>query len=85
MEVNNVYGQANRQMLYTTYDPDRKWFYLDQQNREEVILFKIYDSATDDETGPALHTSFRCVDIPEEGVPPRESIEVRALIFSKEK
>lgn len=60
-----------------------RWYYCSEQAEEDVLLFKNYDSATDVSARTVLHTAF---DLPPENVPPnaptRESIEVRALIFT---
>ena len=64
-----------------------RWYYLSQQMKEEILVFKIFDSKTDGTARRVPHSSF--VD-PEfeneggEGVGPRESIEVRALVFHPE-
>ena len=56
------------------------------QDEPEVLLFKNYDSATDIAARNCLHTAF---DLPPEEVPEnaptRESIEVRALVFTHPK
>ncbi|KAK4555131.1 hypothetical protein LTR86_007897 [Recurvomyces mirabilis] len=65
------------------YRPGFEWYYCSEQEEEDVILFKNYDSATDVKARICLHTAF---DIPAEVIPPgaatRESIEVRALVFT---
>ncbi|KAK5126695.1 hypothetical protein LTR85_009629 [Meristemomyces frigidus] len=64
------------------YRPGYQWYYMSEQAEEDVLLFKNYDSASDVCSMP-LHTAF---DVPAEfvpkGAPTRESIEVRALIFT---
>ncbi|KAK3674943.1 hypothetical protein LTR78_005287 [Recurvomyces mirabilis] len=65
------------------YRPGFEWYYCSEQDEEDVILFKNYDSATDVKARVCLHTAF---DLPAEVIPPgaptRESIEVRALVFT---
>ena len=65
------------------YRPGFDWYYMSEQAEEDVLLFKNYDSATDVGARHCLHTAF---DLPPEtvpaGAPTRESIEVRALIFT---
>ncbi|KAK2009783.1 hypothetical protein LZ32DRAFT_630696 [Colletotrichum eremochloae] len=57
-----------------------KWFYMSEQNDDEVLIFKSFDSR-EDVTRYAAHGSFKLPDS-SEGLPPRQSIEVRALVFS---
>ncbi|KAK0881712.1 hypothetical protein LTR87_004488 [Friedmanniomyces endolithicus] len=65
------------------YRPGFIWYYCSSQAESEVLLFKNYDSATDVPARFCLHTAF---DLPADTIPPnaptRESIEVRALIFT---
>ena len=65
------------------YRPGYDWFYMSLQDEANVLLFKNYDSATDVKARHCLHTAF---DLPPEDVaadaPTRESIEVRALVFT---
>jgi len=56
-----------------------KWHYLNQQTPEEVLLIKCFDSKTDGRARRVPHSAF--VDEEREGFAPRESIEVRALVF----
>ncbi|KAH9822906.1 hypothetical protein Tdes44962_MAKER00734 [Teratosphaeria destructans] len=65
------------------YKSGYRWYYCSEQAEEDVLLFKNFDTATNVPARTVLHTAF---DIPPEDVPPdaptRESIEVRALIFT---
>jgi len=55
-----------------------KWYYYPQQEKDECLIFKVYDKKKD---GPrfVFHTAF---DDPatKQGDPARESIEVRAIV-----
>lgn len=68
------------------------WWYMSEQTPDEPVMFMGYDSActrriarqedVDGNPGFCFHTAF---DVPEpypEGWQPRESIEVRALVFT---
>jgi hypothetical protein len=57
-----------------------RWFYFPQMKRDEAIVFKVYDSATDGRARFTPHTSFADPQTPP-GAPPRQSIEARALAF----
>jgi hypothetical protein len=49
----------------------------------EALLLKCYDSATDGRARFAPHTAFVDPGTPEDA-PPRESIELRTLVFHKQ-
>src|SRR5258706_3866846 len=72
----NRVGQTYR----LKYNPDHRWFYFPQLARDEAIVFKVYDSATDGRARFTPHTSFADPATPA-GAPPRQSIEARALAF----
>ncbi|KAJ7807367.1 hypothetical protein B0H14DRAFT_3764751 [Mycena olivaceomarginata] len=61
------------------YDPEHRWKYLKGMTPEEFVVIKCFDSAE----GVSVftpHTAFLDPSMPE-GSPPRESIELRALVF----
>ena len=60
-------------------NPDHRWFYLSEQTPREVLLIKCFDSKVDGRARRVPHSAF--VDEANEGESPRESIEVRALVF----
>ncbi len=62
------------------YSPRHRWFYFPEMRRDEAIVFKVYDSATDGRARFTPHTSFDDPATPP-GAPPRQSIEARALAF----
>ncbi|KXS15731.1 hypothetical protein M427DRAFT_84575, partial [Gonapodya prolifera JEL478] len=61
------------------HKPGRKFYFLPRQEPEEAYLLKTFES---DETkaGFAPHGAFRDPTAPEDA-PPRESLEVRVLVF----
>ena len=59
------------------YRPSHRWFYLHEQTPAEVMLFKIFD--TDGRARAVPHSAF--VNPKFEAEAPRESIEIRALVF----
>jgi len=63
-----------------SYDPSQRWFYFPNMNRDEALVFKVFESATDGRARFTPHTSFVDPTTPA-GAPPRESIEMRALVF----
>jgi len=62
------------------YDPDQRWFYYPRMDRDEVLLFKTFDSMTDGRARFTPHSAFRHPDAAD-GAPPRESIESRCFVF----
>eukprot|EP01098_Paradermamoeba_levis_P007645 TRINITY_DN3176_c0_g1_i2.p1 TRINITY_DN3176_c0_g1~~TRINITY_DN3176_c0_g1_i2.p1 ORF type:complete len:274 (-),score=69.19 TRINITY_DN3176_c0_g1_i2:40-828(-) len=58
-------------------NPQHQWLYFSEMKREEVAIFKTFDSAG---TPTTPHTAANLVDeVPD--APARESIEVRSIIF----
>ena len=62
------------------YGPEHRWFYCPAMARNEAIVFKTFDSATDGRARFTAHTSFDDPTSPA-GAPGRESIEMRTLAF----
>ena len=65
---------------YTVRPSDKhRWHYLRAQTPGEVMLIKCFDSKTDGRARRVPHSAF--ADQSTEGEAPRESIEVRSLVF----
>lgn len=62
------------------YNPAHRWVYFPRMRRDEAIVFKVFDSATDGRARFTPHTAFVDPATPP-GAPPRQSIEVRTLAF----
>jgi len=79
------------------YNESHKWYFVDGQNVDEVWLFKCADNSQDSSVakstllhpslmgtelieGVVAHTSFNYSETPKDSRP-RESIEVRVLVF----
>jgi hypothetical protein len=62
-----------------SYGPRQRWFYYPRMTKDEALLIKCYDSATD----VARFTPHGAFDDPTtpRDAPPRESIELRAFVF----
>lgn len=63
--------------------PDIKFYYKSKMDTNEVILIKCFDNKVDGRARLSGHASFVDPTSPDDGRP-RESIEVRALVFSHE-
>ena len=57
-----------------------RWFYFPQMTKEEVLLFKQWDSDRTLSGRVCFHTAFNSLD-EAEGARCRESIEIRAFCF----
>jgi len=62
------------------HDPEQRWYYYPAMTRDEVLLFKTYDSALDGRTRFTPHSSCKDPGAPS-GSPARESLETRCLVF----
>jgi hypothetical protein len=63
-----------------SYDPAHRWYWFPRMRRDEALVFKTDESLTDGSARWTAHTSFTDPTSPE-NARPRESIEIRALVF----
>jgi hypothetical protein len=75
-----VYQHRVGETYNVTYNPAHRWFYVPEMQPDEALLLKCYDSATDGRARFAPHTAFEDPTAPAD-VLPRESIEIRTLVF----
>ncbi len=75
-----VYPDRIGEIYYVTFNPQHKWFYAPRMRDEEVMLIKCYDSAADGRARFVPHSAFMDPTTRPEA-PPRESIELRTLVF----
>jgi hypothetical protein len=76
-----VYPDRVGETYSVKYNPDHQWFYVPRMTVDEVLLLKCYDSKTDGRSRFAPHTAFADPTTPPDA-PPRESIELRTLVFN---
>ncbi|VUC26949.1 unnamed protein product [Clonostachys rosea] len=81
LAVDHVRKYYVGESLYPIPSLDYRWYYLNRQTRNEVILFKNFDSKADVLAKCCPHTSFM-KEIVSSSSQPRESIELRALVIS---
>ncbi|MCS3451230.1 MULTISPECIES: CmcJ/NvfI family oxidoreductase [Bradyrhizobium] len=74
-----VYAHVRGETSRVEYKPAHRWYYFSEMQTDEALLIRIHDSANDGRARLSFHTSFENPLAP--GAPPRESIEVRALVF----
>ncbi len=67
------------EIYQVAYRPDQRWFYFPNMRRDEALLLKCFDSATDGRARFTAHTAFDNPAAADDALP-RESIEVRTLI-----
>jgi len=63
-----------------TFNPAHLWFYVPEMRPDEGLLFKCYDSEVDGRARFTPHSAFIDATAPPDA-PPRESIELRMLLF----
>jgi len=62
------------------YNPAHRWYWFPRMRRDEALVFKVYDSATDGRARWTAHTAFDDPTAPP-NARPRESIEIRTFAF----
>jgi len=74
-----VYPHVRGETSSVEYKPGHRWFYFSEMQPDEAVLIRVHDSADDGRARLSFHTSFDNPLAPH--APPRESIEVRTLVF----
>jgi hypothetical protein len=77
-----IYPDRRGETYSVRYNPNHRWFYFPEMTADEALLLKCYDSTTDGRTQFGPHTAFVDPTTPPD-TPPRESIEIRALVFHR--
>lgn len=78
--VERRYKDRTGEVYHIAHNPAHEWFYFPQMNRNEALVFKVFDS---DESKPSRFTAHSAFDDPQTpaDAPPRESIETRTFAF----
>jgi hypothetical protein len=71
------YPDRTGEIYYLSHDPMQRWYFASDMTVDEAWLFKNYDSASPGPGSVAPHSAF--THTRHSNMPPRESIEVRAL------
>ena len=74
------YPDRTGETYAVTYNPAQRWYYFPRMQADEAVLIRCFDSAREGAARFSAHGAFDDPQTPE-GAPPRESIEVRALVF----
>jgi len=75
-----VYPDRIGEVYSVRYNPAHRWFFYSGLRRDEALLIKTYDSLEEGTARFSAHSAFDDPATPPDA-PPRESIEVRALVF----
>jgi hypothetical protein len=75
-----IYRDRVGETYAVRYNPHHRWFYAPEMLEDEAWLLKCYDSAADGRARFSPHAAFEDPTAPS-NVLPRESIEIRALVF----
>jgi hypothetical protein len=75
-----VYRDRTGETYRVRYNPAHRWFYVPEMRTDEAVLIKCYDSAEDGTARFTAHSAFEDPTAPAD-VLPRESIELRTLVF----
>jgi hypothetical protein len=80
IRVERRYKDRTGEVYHIAHNPQHAWFWFPQMNRNEALVFKVFDS---DASKPSRFTAHSAFDDPAtpEGAPPRESIETRTFAF----
>ena len=73
------YRDRDGEVYSVAFNPNHRWYYVPNQQKEEVLLLKCYDSDGRRARFTA-HSAFEDPTSPPDAAP-RESVEVRTLVF----
>ena len=75
-----IYPDRVGEVYNATFNPSHQWFYFPEMRTDEAVLIKCYDTREDGTARWSLHSAFDDPTTPPDA-PPRESVELRALVF----
>lgn len=77
-----VYPHRVGETYSVKYNPTHRWYYVPQMQTDEALLLKCSDTSTGVPARFTPHSAFTDPTAPA-NAPPRESIEVRTLVFHR--
>ncbi|MGK0169899.1 MAG: hypothetical protein ACI9W2_001622, partial [Gammaproteobacteria bacterium] len=80
IQTDLLYRDRTGEIYSVHYSSEHRWLYFPAMEPEEVMLLKCYDSARDGKARFTAHSAFADPSSPA-GAAPRESVEVRTLVF----
>ncbi|KAL8722296.1 MAG: hypothetical protein Q9225_001201 [Loekoesia sp. 1 TL-2023] len=81
VEADHIRQHYTGSTMYLMHGPQQKFYYMSEQSKDEVLIFKNFDSKRGVEAPYAPHASFLHPNVGANATP-RESIEVRAFVFT---
>ena len=78
--VQRRYKDRTGEVYHIAYNPEHVWYYFPRMERNEALVFKVFDTDDSVPTRFTAHTAFADSNTPP-GAPPRESIETRTFAF----
>lgn len=75
-----VYPDRRGEVYHSTFNPEHRWYYFPNMERNEAMVFKTFDSMKDGRARWTAHCAFDDPTAPPDA-PPRESIEMRTIAF----
>jgi hypothetical protein len=75
-----VYRDRVGETYGVVYNPSHQWFYFPLMHRDQALLIKCFDSVEEGIARFSAHSAFDDPSSPPDA-PPRESIELRTLVF----
>jgi hypothetical protein len=78
--VQRRYKDRTGEVYHIAHNPAHVWYHFPQMERDEALVFKVFDT---DQSVPTRFTAHSAFDDPgtQAGAPPRESIETRTFAF----
>jgi hypothetical protein len=74
------YPDRTGEIYAVTYNPNQRWYYFPRMQTDEALIISCYDSSRQHAARFSAHGAFDDPNTPADA-PPRESIEVRTLVF----
>ena len=74
-----VYENRVGEIYQNAHSAGQRWYWYPGMTRDEAVLLKCFDTATDGRTRYTAHSAFENPAAPA-NTPPRESIEVRTMV-----
>jgi len=75
-----IYPDRRGETYQVRFNPAHRWYWLPEMTTDEALLLKVYDNARDGTARFSPHTAYADPGAPPDA-PPRQSIEIRALLF----
>lgn len=80
IRVERRYKDRTGEVYHIAHHPAHQWYYFPRMERDEALVFKVFDSDAGQPSRFTAHSAFDDPGTPA-GAPPRESIETRTFAF----